>query len=195
MQLTQALAEVKLEQEKAIRSGDDEAAKSRNMELQLKGEKARTSFLENKVQKLEAESHELNQNLDVWRSAALEQRLRAEQSAVSQANGVRTNSLLTFLQVHISALQQENYHWREFALGADRHRLEQWLASKPFQDGSAYSTTTATPTVTPASNSVNTQHRSQTHTSPTRQHRTRAPQQAGSPLKHAISVPAIVVPQ
>lgn len=29
-------------------------------------------------------------------------------------------------------MQQENYHWREFALGADRHRLQQWLETKPF---------------------------------------------------------------
>lgn len=58
----------------------------------------------------------LTQNLDVWRSAALEQRLRAEQGAV-----------------HIAAMQQENFHWREFALGADRHRLEQWLNTRPFE--------------------------------------------------------------
>lgn len=30
-------------------------------------------------------------------------------------------------------MQQENFHWREFALGADRHRLEQWLQTRPFE--------------------------------------------------------------
>lgn len=68
------------------------------------------------MQKAEAELAAVTQNLDVWRSAALEQRLRAEQGAV-----------------HIAAMQQENFHWREFALGADRHRLEQWLSTRPFE--------------------------------------------------------------
>jgi hypothetical protein len=85
VQLTQALADVQFEQEKSIRTGDEEASKSRNFELQLKGEKARSTFLENKVQKLENDFNEVNQNLDVWRSAALEQRLRAEQSAVGRS--------------------------------------------------------------------------------------------------------------
>ncbi|KLT39269.1 hypothetical protein CC85DRAFT_198953 [Cutaneotrichosporon oleaginosum] len=115
VQLTQAVADVRYEQEKAIRMADTEANAKRTMELQLKAEKARTSYLETKVQRAEADLSEVASNLDAWRSAALEQRMRAEQATT-----------------HVTALQQENFHWRQFALGADRHRLEEWLATKPF---------------------------------------------------------------
>ncbi|BEI81953.1 hypothetical protein CcaverHIS002_0211130 [Cutaneotrichosporon cavernicola] len=116
VQVTQAVADVRYEQEKAIRMADTEANAKRTMELQLKAEKARTTYLETKVQRAEADVSEVASNLDAWRSAALEQRMRAEQATT-----------------HVTALQQENFHWRQFALGADRHRLEQWLATKPFE--------------------------------------------------------------
>lgn len=83
VQLAQANANTNLEQEKAVRVAETEATARRSLEIQLNGEKGRTSYLEKKATKLETELHEVNQNLDVWRSAALEQRLRAEQSAVS----------------------------------------------------------------------------------------------------------------
>lgn len=116
VQLAEARASIELEREKGLRAGEKHATDARTLDLQLKAEKARGAFLDSKVQKAEAELAAVTQNLDVWRSAALEQRLRAEQSAV-----------------HIAAMQQENFHWREFALGADRHRLEQWLSSRPFE--------------------------------------------------------------
>lgn len=62
---------------------DTEANAKRTMELQLKAEKARTSYLETKVQRAEADVAEVASNLDAWRSAALEQRMRAEQATVS----------------------------------------------------------------------------------------------------------------
>lgn len=116
VQLAEARAGIELEREKGLRAGENHATEARTLDLQLKAEKARGAFLDSKAQKAEAELAAVTQNLDVWRSAALEQRLRAEQGAV-----------------HIAAMQQENFHWREFALGADRHRLEQWLSTRPFE--------------------------------------------------------------
>lgn len=74
---------MRFEQEKAIRMADTEANAKRTIELQLKAEKARAAYLETKMQRSEADVGEVASNLDAWRSAAIEQRLRAEQATVS----------------------------------------------------------------------------------------------------------------
>lgn len=83
VQVAEALGNVQLEKEKAQRFAESEAGERRTLDLQLKAEKARTSFLESRIQKLEAQLQDTNHNLDVWRSAALEQRLHAERTSVS----------------------------------------------------------------------------------------------------------------
>jgi hypothetical protein len=87
-------------------------------------------------------------------------------------------------------------HWREFALGADRHRLEAWLATKPFHDPSKDVSKTAAAAV-PAAGGKDTVTPAHALVAPSTPSATPSPSPArraptdyasqGSPLKHFVA--------